>query len=185
MTFVGTSTEPRLFVVTGIMASGKSTVAQLLAERFTRSAHVRGDTFRRFVVSGRHEMSSTPTAEALAQLQLRYESAAACADSYVTAGFTTIVQDNIFGPALTDFLAMLKTRPLSLVVLSPSVEEVEQREAGRGKRGYGAFSPADLDAVLRNTTPRIGLWVDSTGQTPAETVDEILRRTEESLIRLL
>ena len=31
-----------------------------------------------------------------------------------------------------------------------------------------------LDAGLRNDTPRIGLWLDSSDQTPDETVDEIL-----------
>jgi adenylylsulfate kinase-like enzyme len=44
---------PPIYLVTGIMASGKSTIAQALAERLPRSAHVRGDTFRRFIVRGR------------------------------------------------------------------------------------------------------------------------------------
>ena len=91
---------PNLFLITGIMASGKSTTAQALAERFDRSVHVRGDTFRRFVVSGRSEMSSSPSDEALDQLRLRYELAAACSDRYVAAGFTTVMQDVILGPML-------------------------------------------------------------------------------------
>jgi dephospho-CoA kinase len=38
---------PRLILVTGIMAAGKSTVAQLLAERLApQSVHLRGDVFR-------------------------------------------------------------------------------------------------------------------------------------------
>ncbi|WP_324193143.1 zeta toxin family protein [Nocardia nova] len=38
-----------VYLITGIQAAGKSTVAQALAERLPRSAHVRGDVFRRFV----------------------------------------------------------------------------------------------------------------------------------------
>jgi hypothetical protein len=33
-----------------------------------------------------------------------------------------------------------------------------------------------LDDVLRRETPRIGLWLDTSGQTPAETVADILGR---------
>lgn len=45
--------EPAIILITGIQAAGKSTVAQLLAERLPRSVHVRGDLFRRMIVSGR------------------------------------------------------------------------------------------------------------------------------------
>jgi len=30
--------------------------------------------------------------------------------------------------------------------------------------------------VLRHDTPRLGLWLDTSSQTPAETADEILSR---------
>ncbi len=51
-------------LVTGVMAAGKSTVAQLPAERLPRSVHLRGDSFRRMIVSGREEFTPRPTAEA-------------------------------------------------------------------------------------------------------------------------
>src|SRR5262249_30234412 len=37
------------------------------------------------------------------------------------------------------------------------------------------WTSADLDAVLREETPRIGSWLDSSDQTPDDTVDAILR----------
>ena len=46
----------RVYLITGVMASGKSTVAQRLAERLPRAVHLRGDVFRRMIVSGREEM---------------------------------------------------------------------------------------------------------------------------------
>ncbi len=39
--------EKSTVLITGVMASGKSTVAQLLAERLEKSVHLRGDIFRK------------------------------------------------------------------------------------------------------------------------------------------
>ncbi len=49
-----------VFLITGISAAGKSTVAQQLAERLTRSVHVRGDTFRQMIVNGRVDIRTRP-----------------------------------------------------------------------------------------------------------------------------
>jgi predicted kinase len=174
--------DPKLFVITGIMAAGKSTVAQALAERFDAAVHLRGDTFRRAIVSGRHDMSPSPSDEALAQLRLRYEQTAVVADRYADAGFVTVVQDTILGPTLPAALEHYRTTPIALVVLTPSVAVVTEREAGRAKTGYHSFAPADLDRVLREDTPRLGLWLDSSNQTPTETVDEILARRHEAIL---
>jgi predicted kinase len=85
-----------VIVVTGIQAAGKSTVAQALAERLERSVHLRGDVFRRMVVSGRAEMGpADPPAQATAQLLLRYRLAAMAADLYAGAGFTVVLQDRL------------------------------------------------------------------------------------------
>ncbi|UUZ82018.1 zeta toxin family protein [Paenibacillus sp. P26] len=65
-----------IFLISGIMASGKSTVAQSLAEEMDKSVHVRGDVFRRMIVSGRAEMVPEAPEEALSQLKLRYRLAA-------------------------------------------------------------------------------------------------------------
>lgn len=84
-----------IVLITGAMASGKSTVAQSLAERLHPSIHLRGDAFRRMVVGGRVDMSSDPTPEALRQLRLRYEAAARVAATYADAGFGIVYQDVI------------------------------------------------------------------------------------------
>lgn len=91
-----------IILITGVMASGKSTLAQHLAERLTRSVHLRGDVFRKMVVGGRAEMSSESTAAALSQLQLRYQAAFEAARLYSAAGFTVVYQDTIIGPALAE-----------------------------------------------------------------------------------
>lgn len=169
--------QPKLYAITGIMAAGKSTVAQALAERFPRSAHVRGDTFRRAIVGGRSEMSPDPSEEALAQLRLRYTQAVAVAERYVEVGFTTVLQDVFIGPIFDEVIDLITVRPAALIVLAPASHEVERRELARAKTGYGeGFTPDHLDAVLRQQTSRRGLWLDSTDQTVTQTVDAIVAR---------
>lgn len=174
---------PQTIVVTGVMAAGKSTVSQLLAERFSRAVHLRGDEFRRVVVSGRVDMSPHGDPEAVRQLALRHRLAAQAANIYVEGGFTVVVQDLFVGASLEPFLAQLRD-PVSLVMLAPDVSTVMRREAERTKTGYGElWSIRDFDHKVRTETPKIGLWLDSSQQTPDETVDEIIRRLPEAGIR--
>ncbi len=174
---------PQVIVVTGVMAAGKSTVSQLLAERFSRAVHLRGDVFRRFVVTGRVDMSPQAEPEAERQLALRHSIAAETANRYVAAGFTVVVQDLFVGATLEPFVEQLVERPVSLVMLAPDVAVVMQRESERVKVGYGdLWSIRDFDHMVRTKTPRIGLWLDSSQQTPDETVDEILSRLAEARI---
>lgn len=169
---------PSVYLISGIQAAGKSTVAQALAERLPRSAHVRGDTFRRFVVGGREEMSREPSQEALRQLALRHRLAANAADAYAAEGFTTVLQDTMLGELLQYTIDQIVTRPLYVVVLAPRPEVVAAREAARDKSAYGTFTVAELDADLWQSTPRLGLWLDTSYLTVRQTVDEILTRAE-------
>ena len=170
--------QPVVVLITGISASGKSTVAHLLAERFARGVHVKGDVFRRMVVSGREEMTAEPSDEAWRQLRLRYRLGAATADAYFEAGFSVVVQDVVLGPVLEEYVAAIRSRPLVVVVLAPAPSVVAAREAGRAKAAYrdGRHGIAELDASLRSGTPRLGLWLDTSDQTPEQTVDEIVAR---------
>ncbi|WP_245941021.1 AAA family ATPase [Thermasporomyces composti] len=144
--------RPRVFVVTGIMASGKSTVAQALAERFTRSVHVRGDVFRRMIVSGSAPITPAGGEAMDAELRLRYRLSAMVTEEYARAGYTVVVQDVILGPDLATYVGMIGHRPLSVVVLAPRPEVVARRadsSAGRGSR-HGEVEKAErADAPLR------------------------------------
>lgn len=161
-------------LITGVMASGKSTVASMLATQFSRGVHVRGDVFRRMIVSGREEQLPDATAEATAQLRLRYRLSALVADEYARHGWTAVVQDIVLGADLSTYVTTVSTRPLYVVVLAPSREVVEARENRRAKTGYGPWTVAALDHLLREETPGIGLWLDTSAQTPEQTVTAIL-----------
>lgn len=176
--------KPSIILITGIMASGKSTVAQAVAERLPKSVHLRGDVFRRMIVNGRAEMGADFGDEAMSQLKLRYELAALTADRYCAAGFTVVYQDVIIGAVLQEVVDRLKNlRPLYVIVLTPSPEVVAQREAGRDKVGYGSWTPQMLDDGLRHETPRIGLWLDTSLLTVSEALDDILAHLEDAAIR--
>jgi predicted kinase len=118
-------------LVTGVMAAGKSTVAQAPAERLPRAAHIRGDVFRRMIVSGREGYVPGGGGEGEAQLRLRYRLSAATADAYAEAGFTAVVQDVVLGADLATYVRLVHTRPLQVVVLAPSPETVAAILAGR------------------------------------------------------
>jgi chloramphenicol 3-O-phosphotransferase len=168
--------EPAIVLITGIQAAGKSTIAQMLTERLPRSAHVRGDRFRRMVINGRADMTPDPSEEAVRQLRLRHRLTAATCDKYFQEGFTVVAQDVILGEHLTDMVELIQQRPLLVVVLAPRPEAIAAREAARGKNAYSQWTIDLLDDGLRNQTPRLGLWLDTSDQTPDDTVNEILTR---------
>jgi adenylylsulfate kinase-like enzyme len=175
-----------LFVISGVSASGKSTVARLLAERFERGVCVPGDAIRDMMVSGRIEMRLDAAAEALRQLVLRYEGALAVADVFLFGGFDVVVEDVIIGPVLREFLDLVPVPEFHLVFLDPDIAAIERRERGRDRVAYGTdrWSITGLQAVLREQTERIGLWLDTTRQSAEQTVEAILGNLDASRVRL-
>lgn len=167
-----------IVLVTGIPASGKSTVAELLARRFARGVHVKGDVYRRMVVAGREEMTADPSEEAWRQLRLRYRLGAATAEAYHGAGFCVVLQDVVVGAPLAEVVASIDRRPLVVVVLAPGTDAVAERERSRAKTAYRSEMSdiTAMDAALRAETPRLGLWLDPSDQRPEDTVEEIIRR---------
>jgi chloramphenicol 3-O-phosphotransferase len=178
-------TAGSIILITGVMAAGKSTIAQALAERLPKSVHLRGDLFRQMIVNGQEPITPQNWSSAERQLHLRQDIACMVANRYADNGFTVCYQDVILGADLSRVVEALDpgARPVYAVVLAPTPEAVAQRERSRAKTGYGDWSPADLDHSLRTDTPNIGLWLDTTSHTIGATVDEILRRLNEARLQ--
>jgi energy-coupling factor transporter ATP-binding protein EcfA2 len=173
-----------VWLVTGAQGSGKSTIAELLARSAARGVHVRGGQFYRFVTSGWVHFDDADRAEARSLLELRYRLSAVVADEYAAAGFSTVVQDNIYGDDIAEWFRVLRARDRYLVVLDPAPDVVAARDGARrlttGKVAYSeGYTPEQNVADVRGT-PAAGLWVDSSAQSPEETLREILRRKEEA-----
>jgi chloramphenicol 3-O-phosphotransferase len=169
-------TDRAIFLISGTQGAGKTTVARKLAERFDRGVHIEADLLQRLIVSGAEwPEPPRPTGEAARQLRMRARHAAMLADAFFSAGFTVVLDDIVLGDRLNDFRNYIVGRPLLLVSLAPSLDVVPKRNAERpGKNVFLPWSPL-LDAEMRSTMRRIGLWIDSTNQTSEQTVDEILR----------
>ena len=175
--------QPDILLITGNMASGKSSVAQALAEQLPQSVHLRGDIFRRGIVNGQVEMTFALSAEAQRQLQLRYDLAAETAKRYVRAGFKVIYQDIIIGSTLGRVAALFHPYRLGVVVLCPRPGVVAIRDSARDKTGYPDRAAVDaFDRVLRSETPHIGYWLDNSDLTVEETVEDLWSHLAETIV---
>lgn len=164
----------RILLITGVMAVGKSTVAEVVANELSKSVHLRGDVFRKMIIMGRVEMSPTNNPDALNQLRMRYELAAITAKRYAEAGFDVVYQDTIIGQMLSEVVALYDGFELHTFVLAPQANIITSRELGRSKTGYNSFSVEQLYELFTEETPKLGSWIDSSDQSPQETAQMIL-----------
>ena len=143
-----------------------------------------GDALLRMVVTGRTEPGRRDGGER--QLRLRHRQGAWLADSFFGAGFGVVVEDNVYGGDLLDsYVAAIAARPLLVVVLLTEPTVANRRDSERDRPAYrpGRWSADELDPALRHDTPRLGLWIDDSTQEPEATVEEILSRWDEAIVR--
>jgi chloramphenicol 3-O-phosphotransferase len=147
----------------------------LLARRFDPGAWVSADLLQKMLVSGgRWPEGAAMSDTAERQLSLRLTHACLLGQSFVANGITAVVDDIVIGSRLDELLHHLAGERFVFVMLTPRLEVIRERERGRGTALWEQWEW--LDDEIRTKTQRIGLWLDSTDQTPEETVDAILAR---------
>ena len=164
----GEAPQPKIFVITGVQAAGKSTISRRLAGRFERGVHIEADVLQKMIVSGGEWVSEVgePTLEAARQLRLRLKNMCLLGRSFYEAGFTVVLDDLILGERWPELQADLAGLPFQLVVLAPHWQIVIERDAARSKPTIGQEWAVYLDEILRESMAGVGLWLDTGGQDP-------------------
>jgi cytidylate kinase len=151
MTETGGETVPaaaELIVVTGPAGAGKSSVAQVLVDRFEPSVLVEGDEFFRSL--GRGAIAPW-LREANAQNEVVMRAGGAAAGRYAHGGYTT-VYDGVVGPwFLRTFIEATGLDRLHYVVLLPALERCLDRVRTRTNQ---AFRDEDATRHIHGTFVR-------------------------------
>ena len=100
------------------------------------------------------------------------------------AGFTPIVDDVVLQLQLARYSEVLSRWPIRLVVLAPPVNIALERDRGRPEK-HVADRFAYLDAELHRQMHGLGLWLDTSGMSVAETVEVIIRCADEATLNPL
>jgi predicted kinase len=168
---------PGCLIVTGMPASGKSTVTRLVAQRLPRAARIDADEVHAMIVTGRVRFDSGSAEEAARQGELRAFNVCALANNFTDAGFTAIIDEVV--PDRGDFdwyVEKLRGRPLLFVVLAPPLEVCQQRNAARPESDRVDYDFSDYYHSMHTELNGIGWWLDSSPLTPEETAAAIVAR---------
>lgn len=171
-----------VFVITGQLSSGKSTVAKALLGRFPFGYHIDVDAIREMVVSG----LASPlewTEETTRQFSLAIDGAVALARVYRSAGFAIAIEGGM-DPALAEralATADLMGRSVG-IVLHPRLDVALERNRARTTK---AFDTAMLEGVMLQIDQDLAADEQRSGWTRIDNSDERVERTVERILSLV
>lgn len=180
-----TSCKTPVLIITGPPGVGKTTTAEILAERSTRAVHLESDAFFRFIRSGYVEPWKQESHE---QNKVVMRIVAEAAAGYAAAGYFTIV-DGIIVPGwflepLSDALGNAGHRVAYAVLRAPlSVCTTRARDRGREP----LTDPKVIERLWQNFTD-LGDFernaLDLDGKSPEEAADMLDQRLRAGLLTL-
>jgi adenylylsulfate kinase-like enzyme len=137
---------PFLLILTGPPGAGKTTVAPLVAERYTPSIVVEGDALRGGVVRGFIEPWKSTAHE---QNRVLVRASIASASALVRGGYATVLSGHIgpwFLDELRDDLAAIGA-PIVYVVVRPTIDDCLARCVERQSDPRHAGALSDVGAI--------------------------------------
>lgn len=167
-----------ILITSGMPAAGKSTVTRLAAKRLPRAARLDGDVVTRFIISGRVWALGEPADEAARQVDLCNRNLCALAANFADAGFTALIDSIVPTREQFDlFVRLLAPRPVMFVVLAPGPESCKYRNTIRSPEEQFHFDGYEtLDASMRRELGDVGWWFDTSGLSPEQTTEQVLRQ---------
>ena len=167
-----------VFVITGQLAAGKTTVARALLDRFPFGYHVDVDAMREMVTSG----LASPlewTDETTRQFDLAVRASACVTRIYVDAGFAVAIEGGIDPETVERELETVGLRRRMIgVILRPRLEVALARNRARTTKSFDTFILEDamrrIDADLARSAGRPG-WhgLDNSDEPVEQTLDRI------------
>jgi tRNA uridine 5-carbamoylmethylation protein Kti12 len=166
-----------VLILTGPPASGKTTVARALAERYDRVAHVDVDTLRGFITPTGHVHPWGPPEAWLRQRDLSMRNACSLAGNFLEARFAVIIDDVVASSEYLDkYIDHLKPlgAPIHFVRLLPSLTICLQRNNKRG-RSERLFEKRvrDVRGSFIENGEIGGVTIDNSDLTSSETADRL------------
>lgn len=170
-----------VFVITGQLSAGKSTVTKALLERFAFGYHIDLDGMREMVTSG----LASPldwTDETDRQFALALRASAAIARIYADAGFAVAIEGGIDPAEVEAALAEVGLWERTIgVVLHPRLEVALDRNRTRGTK---SFDTSILEGVMREIEGDIARGVASVGWHEIDNSDEPVDATVARILAL-
>ena len=169
-----------VLILTGPPGAGKSTVAQALAERYDRVAHIPVDTLHEFITPTGHVRPWGDPAAYSRQRSLLVRNACCLTANFLEQRFAVIIDDVVTEQAhLQLYLDNLQGLgfPVHFVRLLPELDVCLQRNQ---ERKEGRVSPDRVRKVhseIRAAGEFAGKTIDSSELTPYQTADRLQELT--------
>ena len=175
---------PPIYLIAGSPASGKSTLARLLAQRAAKGLHIPVDDLRTMVHGGVVHPGPVWSKELVEQLKLARQTAADMALRYHKAGFLVAV-DDFFDPnsGMSEYEWLHSAgRDFHRILLAPhpdvAIARLRERQPHSGMRDLMEGAIRDLHEKITGLEPTLTAqgWrlLDTSTGTPGDHADRLL-----------
>lgn len=161
-----------ILLLTGPPASGKNTIAELVAKRLDRCAAIDVDQLRDMIVQPNN--STWESREQALQEQLAVANACCITRNFIEEGFDVVISDLVTEYSLQTYRTSLSQTSIKTIVLLPTEDEIMGRLLSRPdylSRGE-VISQYDQQSRFADYDDKL----DNTKMQPDEVVDWLLER---------